>query len=214
MKLGSSERVLLEQGIEQLNLDCSSAQFDQLFAYGDLILKWNKVYNLTAITNPPDVITHHLLDSLAAIDTLRPLLKSGNEKLLDAGSGAGLPGLVFSIMCPEIQVYTLDTVQKKVAFMQQSIALLRLSGAQAVHARLEKYSPEFKFDLITSRAFSSLSDLVGWSHHLLAESGRYFALKGKLNTDNSLPDNWKIESTHALNVPFLSEERNIFVITR
>lgn len=215
MKLSEVQESLLQQGIEELGLDCSNRQFRQLVEYANLILKWNNVYNLTAITDPKEVVTHHLLDSLSALPCLTPLLSGrDNQLLLDVGSGAGLPGLVFSIMCPTLQVHTLDTVQKKVAFMQQVIALLELKKVQAIHFRVERYQSDQKYDLITSRAFSSLVNLIDWSSHLLKPSGYYFALKGRLEKDNQLPNNWKIESTHALNVPFLPEERNIFVITR
>lgn len=214
MSLAEKEFALLTQGIEELGLECTESQIEQMFSFAGLILKWNKVYNLTAITRPEEVITHHLLDSLAAVPVLTHLVRQSNQRLLDVGAGAGLPGLVFSIMCPALQITTIDTVHKKVAFMQQAIAVLGLKNAQAVHARVEKYHPEFQYDFITSRAFSTLSNLIEWSHHLLSDEGRYFALKGKASTDNQLPEGWKIESTHALNIPFLSEERNIFVITR
>lgn len=212
--IAATESELLSSGLDTLGLDYSDTQKSQLESYVELILKWNKIYNLTAIRTLREAITHHLLDSLAAVPVLKTHMKSGQTTCLDVGSGAGLPGLVFAIMQPSLQVTTLDAVQKKVAFMQQAIASLGLKNAQAMHARIEDYQKDDGFDLITSRAFSTIEHFVNCSRHLLSPDGKFLALKGKLETDQYLPEGWKIESTHALNVPFLPEERNLFVITR
>lgn len=211
---------MLEEGIAQI--DASSAgfilqpdQISQLLAYGELILKWNKVYNLTAIRSEQEVITHHLLDSLAIIPYFDGVLKNDSTPyLLDVGSGAGLPGLVIAICRPQWTVHTLDTVQKKATFMQQVCGSLKLQNAQSIHQRVEQYSPERQYDLICSRAFSSIENFIAWSHHLLAPEGTFAALKGKLDVDKSIPDGWNLQQLIQVNVPFLPVERHLFLIKR
>lgn len=215
MILTQEDESLLRKGIGQLQLQCSEEIVAKLVSYGNLILKWNKVYNLTAIRKSSEVTTHHLLDSLAAVKVVRQQIEGMNTpRLLDVGSGAGLPGLVLAICFPSLQVVTLDTVQKKVAFMRQAIASLGLSNAEAVQHRVEQWQVDQPFDLVCSRAFSTMNNMIAWSQHLLAEDGKFLALKGKQETDQFVPENWKILSVIGLDVPFLSEERNIFVISR
>ena len=211
---------MLEEGIAQI--DASSAgfilqpdQISQLLAYGELILKWNKVYNLTAIRSEQEVITHHLLDSLAIIPYFDGVLKNDSTPyLLDVGSGAGLPGLVIAICRPQWTVHTLDTVQKKATFMQQVCGSLKLQNAQSIHQRVEQYSPEMAYDLICSRAFSSIENFITWSHHLLAPDGAFAALKGKLDVDKAIPEGWQLQQLIQVNVPFLPVERHLFLIKR
>src|SRR3989339_252009 len=150
----------LRAGLTALDLTLSDAQVDSLLAYQALIQKWNKVYNLTAVRDPGDMLTHHLLDSLAVIVPLRrqlalmsPSAKGGAVRLLDVGSGAGLPGVVVAICCPEIQVDCVDTVGKKAAFIQQVAVTLRLPNLRGLHARVESLTD--KYQVISSRAFAS-----------------------------------------------------------
>ncbi|WP_334119751.1 16S rRNA (guanine(527)-N(7))-methyltransferase RsmG [Limnobacter sp.] len=213
--LGSSDQTLLNDGIAQLRLGLNANQHDQLFKYGQLIQKWNRVYNLTAIRNNRELITHHLLDSLAVLPEISFALQATpHAEILDVGAGAGLPGLVLAISQPNWQVTLIDTVQKKAAFMQQAIASLGLRNAQAVHGRVEEYQPNTRFDLICSRAFSSIDNFIVLGQHLLAENGQFAALKGRAEVDKDVPAGWRIEALHPIQVPFLDETRHLFLIKR
>ncbi|VWX34968.1 Ribosomal RNA small subunit methyltransferase G [Limnobacter sp. 130] len=213
--LGSSDQALLEEGIACLRLGLSAEQHGQLFKYGQLIQKWNRVYNLTAIRNNRELVTHHLLDSLAVLPELSFALQSTpNPRILDVGAGAGLPGLVLAIAQPAWNVTLIDTVQKKAAFMQQAIASLGLKNAQAVHGRVEEFQASLPFDLICSRAFSSIDNFIGLGQHVLAEHGQFAALKGRVEVDSEVPAGWRIEALHPIEVPFLDEARHLFMIKR
>jgi 16S rRNA (guanine527-N7)-methyltransferase len=213
--LGSSDQQMLDEGIAQLRLGLNAEQHSQLFKYGQLIQKWNRVYNLTAIRNNRELITHHLLDSLAVLPEISFALQATPApKILDVGAGAGLPGLVLAIAQPNWQIRLIDTVQKKAAFMQQAIASLGLKNALAVHGRIEEHQPEEEYDLICSRAFSSIDNFIGLSQHALAEGGQFAALKGRAEVDSDIPAGWRIEALHPIEVPFLDEARHLFMIKR
>jgi 16S rRNA (guanine527-N7)-methyltransferase len=213
--LGSSDQDLLEEGIANLRLGLNSEQHAQLFKYGQLIQKWNRVYNLTAIRNNRELITHHLLDSLAVLPEIAFALQSAsNPRILDVGAGAGLPGLVLAIAQPNWQITLIDTVQKKAAFMQQAIGTLGLKNAQAVHGRVEEFRADVPFDLICSRAFSSIENFIALSQHVLAEHGQFAALKGRVEVDSEVPAGWRIDALHPIEVPFLDEARHLFMIKR
>lgn len=213
--LGSAEQTLLDEGIAQLRLGLSSAQHLQLFKYGQLIQKWNRVYNLTAIRSNRELVTHHLLDSLAVLPEISFALQATpSPHLLDVGAGAGLPGLVLAIAQPNWHITLIDTVQKKAAFMQQAIASLGLNNAQAVHERVEEHQPAKGYDLICSRAFSSIDNFIALSQHLLASDGQFAALKGRVEVDSDVPSGWRIEALHPIQVPFLDEARHLFMIRR
>ncbi len=185
----------LLEGAAPLGLSLTDAQFAALLAYLDLIQKWNKVYNLTAVRDPADMLTHHLLDSLAVIAPLRIQLAAmayaldgapaAQFRLLDVGSGAGLPGVVIAICCPEVQVDCVDTVAKKAAFIKQVAVALKLPNLRALHRRVETLGAdgEEKYDVICSRAFSSLADFTEWSANALDEGGIWLAMKGKNPVD-------------------------------
>jgi 16S rRNA (guanine527-N7)-methyltransferase len=208
-------QALLDEGIQKLGLHLQSAQHAQLFTYGQLIQKWNRVYNLTAIRNNQELITHHLLDSLAVLPHMAFALQTlESPKILDVGAGAGLPGLVMAIARPDWKISLIDAVQKKASFMQQAIATLGLKNARVVHGRVEEYQSEILFDLICSRAFSSIDKFILLSQHLLAEKGQFAALKGRLEVDNEVPSGWTICSVHPIQVPFLNEERHLFMMRR
>ena len=213
--LGPSDQALLEEGIAQLRLGLNADQNNKLFKYGQLIQKWNRVYNLTAIRNNRELVTHHLLDSLAVLPELSFALQATQApKILDVGAGAGLPGLVLDIAQPNWQITLIDTVQKKAAFMQQAIASLGLKNAQAVHGRVEEYQVDTSFNLICSRAFSSIDNFIALSQHLLTQDGQFAAMKGKVEVDSEVPPGWRIEALHPIQVPFLDEERHLFMIRR
>ena len=213
--LGEQDRLRLQAGVEALKLPLEPAQLNSLFKYAQLIEKWNRVYNLTAIRSANEVITHHLLDSLAVVSKVDAVLEGcATPHVLDVGAGAGLPGLVWAIARPHWQITLIDTVQKKAAFMQQAAASLGLGNARAVHDRVELFHAARPFDLITSRAFSSMALLTDLSQHLLAENGHYAALKGRVEVDQTVPQPWQIQAIHPIEVPFLDEARHLFVISR
>ena len=173
-------RSLLEGGLHELGLDVDGRRVASLLAFADLLLRWNRTYNLTAIRTPRDVVTHHLLDCLAIIPALeRQLSRTCGRRVLDVGSGAGLPGLVIAIVDPEAQVVCVDSVGKKAAFITQAIASLGLENVEAVHGRVELLQRP-AFDVIVSRAFSSLTDLVSATERLLSPDGVWMAMKGRV----------------------------------
>ena len=177
----------LNHAAQKLGWTLLPEQTEQLLAYMEWLAKWNKVYNLTALRHPGEMLTHHLIDSLSAVAPLRrhllALEEGGNaaatapRKVLDVGSGGGLPGVVLAICLPQVQVTCVDTVAKKAAFIQQVAVSLRLPNLRGVHARVESLAGPF--DVITSRAFASLVDFVNWSRQALAPHGVWMAMKGK-----------------------------------
>ena len=207
----------LRAGLVSLRLELTVAQVGQLLDYQEMIGKWTKVYNLTAVRDPAEMLTHHLLDSLAAIAPLRRYLqKAGLQvaSLLDVGSGAGLPGVVIAICCPTISVTCVDTVAKKAAFIKQAALTLRLPNLTGLHARVESIAQPF--DVICSRAFASLVDFTQWSVAALAPSGAWMALKGKHPADElaQLPPQFEVFHVEQLQVPGLAAERCIVWIRR
>ncbi|WP_422844702.1 16S rRNA (guanine(527)-N(7))-methyltransferase RsmG [Acidovorax sp. M2(2025)] len=209
-------RMQLEAGARALELDLSEAQVGQLMDFLALLQKWNKVYNLTAVRDPQEMLTHHLLDSLAAVAPLRRQAASVGQgggapvKLLDVGSGGGLPGVVFAICCPGVDVSCVDTVGKKAAFTQQAAVALRLPNLHGVHARVETLAGPF--DVISCRAFASLPDFVAWSRSALAvPHGVWLAMKGKRPDDEiaALPPGVTMFHVEPLAVPGLEAERCI-----
>jgi 16S rRNA (guanine527-N7)-methyltransferase len=230
---------VLEAGLRELGLSLSDAQVDQLLAYQDLIAKWNKVYNLTAVRDPQEMLTHHLLDSLAAIPPLlrqtsgQPGFAAGppqgetapsggsdprsggawGRRLLDVGSGGGLPGVVIAITCPQIQVHCVDTVLKKATFIQQVAASLKLPNLRGIHARVESLKAEEGrgYDVVCSRAFASLVDFTTWSRAALKPGAVWMAMKGKHPADElaALPADVSVFHVEQLKVPGLDAERCI-----
>ena len=203
----------LRAGVRALELALSDQQIAQLLAYLDLIAKWTRVYNLTAVRNPREMMTHHLLDSLAIIAPLQAHLKqAGLERgasLLDVGSGAGLPGVVVAICCPTVAVSCVDTVAKKAAFIKQVALALHLPNLTGLHARVEALAPPF--DVVCSRAFASLADFCRWSGGVLAPDGVWLAMKGKHPADEiaALPAAIQVFHVEQLQVPGLDAERCI-----
>jgi 16S rRNA (guanine527-N7)-methyltransferase len=181
----------------------------QLLDYMALIQKWNKVYNLTALREPQEILTHHLLDSLSAVGPLMQQASSlgATFSFLDVGSGGGLPGVVIAICCPQVSVTCVDTVSKKAAFVQQVAASLKLGNLKGLHARVETLSGPF--DVIGSRAFASLPDFVSWSSDALADKGIWMAMKGKLPQEEmaALPPVAQVFHVEQLHVPGLNAER-------
>ena len=202
----------LRSGVAQLGLVLTEDQIAQLLGYLDLIQKWTKVYNLTAVRNPEEMLTHHLLDSLAVVAPLRRQVQArraanGKIRLLDVGSGAGLPGAVIAICCPELVVHCVDTVAKKAAFIQQVALQLKLQNLRGIHARVESLTDQYQ--IICSRAFASLVDFTHWSGAALAEQGMWMAMEGKHPGEEiaALPSGVEVFHVEQLAVPGLDAER-------
>lgn len=205
----------LSAGVGQLGLSLDVAVLERLLAYADLLQKWNRVYNLSAIRADEDVITHHLLDSLAILPHL-PVA----ARLADIGSGAGLPGLVLAIADPALQLSSVETVGKKTSFQQQVKIELGLPNVTIFHRRVEQLTaeqlPGGPVQVLVSRAFASLVDFIHWSGHLLAEDGLVYAMKGQDASAEleQLPPGWALKNELLLQVPGLEAERRLLQIAR
>jgi 16S rRNA (guanine527-N7)-methyltransferase len=203
----------LARATQSLGLALSAAQCDALLRYAALLAKWNRTHNLTAIERDADVLTHHLLDSLAILPAIAALDQPALApvRLLDVGSGGGLPAVPLAIACPSLLVTALDKVQKKVAFLTQAKVELRLDNFSAVATRVEAWQPPAPFALIVSRAFASLAEFVALTRHLLAPGGRWLAMKGQRPEAElaALPADIAVVAVRPLRVPGLGEERHL-----
>jgi len=203
-----SAQVQLAAGIAALGLVLPEGAEAKLLAYLALLDKWNRVYNLTAVRDAERMVSHHLLDSLAAVPFFQ------GEAVLDVGSGGGLPGIPLAIARPELQVTLIDSIAKKTAFLLQAKAELGLANLSVVTRRVEDFRPETGFDIITSRAFSDLKEFVTLTHHLLNPAGRWLAMKGLMPHEEiaSLPPWVRVSANHALEVPGLEASRHLIVL--
>ena len=196
----------LADGLAKLEIALPEAVQRQLLAFRDLLLKWNKTYNLTALRDPDQAISHHLLDSLAILPHV------GDGPLLDVGSGGGLPGIPLAIARPDLAVCMVDTVQKKTTFLQQAVIELGLKNVTVHHARVEEMVGQFA--QITARAFAELSLFVDLTRHLLAPGGRWLAMKG-MRPDGeiaALPAGIVVDAIIPLTVPGLDAERHLIIL--
>lgn len=198
----------LEQGIAALGLNLPAEAVARLLDYQALLERWNSAYNLTAVRDPAEMVTRHLLDSLAILPYVQ------GATLADLGTGPGLPGIPLAIAAPGRQILLVDSNGKKVRFLREAIRALKLEGVRAVQSRVEDV--EGQFDCITARAFASLADMFGWGGHLLAPDGIWLAMKGKSPDEElpGLPAGFALRGTHALRVPGLEAERHLLVIGR
>ncbi|AXT48466.1 MULTISPECIES: 16S rRNA (guanine(527)-N(7))-methyltransferase RsmG [Chromobacterium] len=196
----------LQQGLSQLKLELSDAQIDLLDRYLALLAKWNQTYNLTAVREEKRMVSYHLLDSLSLVPHL-----DGGSRLLDVGSGGGMPGIPAAIARPDLQVVLLDSNHKKTTFLRQVVVELGLPNVQVMTERVEAYQPEQKFDRITSRAFSELAEFVKLTRHLLAEQGQYVAMKGVYPYEEIalLPQGTVVSEVLPVTVPGLDAERHL-----
>jgi len=196
----------LATGLAKLGLNQPDEAQLQLLAFRDLLLKWNKTYNLTALRDPAQAISHHLLDSLAVLPHV------GAGTLLDVGSGGGLPGIPLAIAKPDLAVSMVDTVQKKTTFLQQAVIELALRNVTVYHARVEAMRGQYA--QISSRAFAELGLFVSLTRHLLAPNGRWLAMKGVRPDDElkALPADITVEAIIPLTVPGLGAERHLIIL--
>jgi 16S rRNA (guanine527-N7)-methyltransferase len=196
----------LREGLNQLGLALSPAQQQQLLDYLDLLGKWNKVYNLTAVRDPAQRLTQHLLDCLAVVQPLKARLPA-LQTVLDVGAGGGLPAVVLAVACPQWQVSAVDTVAKKAAFIQTAAHSLGLPNLRGIHARVEDLAEGYV--LVCSRAFASLADFTSWSAAALKPGGVWMAMKGRVPDEElaALPPGVRVDEVQLLQVPGLEAQR-------
>lgn len=204
----------LEAGLHDMDLQISAEKKARLIAYLLLINKWNKVHNLTAVRDPLEMVTLHLLDSLSVLPYVQALAP---KNLLDVGAGAGLPSIPLAICLPELQVTAIDSVQKKASFMRQVKGELGLSNFQVEAGRVETLKEEHKFDVIISRAFSEIGLFVKLTKHLLAENGQWLAMKGLVPNHEFESQDFKNtgiqpKKIEVLNVAGLDAERHLIIL--
>ncbi|HET9034395.1 MAG TPA: 16S rRNA (guanine(527)-N(7))-methyltransferase RsmG [Dokdonella sp.] len=201
-------RQRLRAGLTTLKLELDDSTVEKLLDYVDLLLRWNAAYNLTAVRDAGEMVTRHLLDSLVVLPFV-----SGST-LADVGTGAGIPGIPLALAKPGLRVHLVDSNGKKARFLREAVRQLKLDGTQVEECRVEAVTGEF--DCITARAFATLADMLAWGGHLLAEKGRWLALKGRFPQDelDNLPVGFSIEAVHRLDVPGLDAERHLVIIKR
>lgn len=205
-----TREALLREGLRRLGIDPGDGACDTLLRYVDLLAKWNRVYNLTAIRDPQQMLVQHLLDSLSVLPVLPAM-----TTLADVGTGGGLPGIPVAIMRPAMQVSLIETSSKKASFLQQARIELGLTRVEVCSARVENLV-ERQFEGIISRAFAELALFVDLCGKHLAPGGRLYAMKGVYPQSEvaALPPGWEVESSHALDVPFLEAERHLLIIRK
>jgi 16S rRNA (guanine527-N7)-methyltransferase len=201
-------RQRLREGLTALKLDLDDATVERLLDYVALLARWNAAYNLTAVREAGEMVTRHLLDSLAVLPYV-----AGNS-LADLGTGAGLPGIPLALAKPELDVRLVDSNGKKTRFLREAVRHLKLAHTRVDECRVE--AVEGKFDCITARAFATLTDMLAWGGHLLEADGRWLALKGRFPQDelDNLPTGFTVEAVHRLDVPGLDAERHLVIIKR
>ena len=203
-------RQKLQSGLKEMGFDLSGEQQDKLLAYVEMLKKWNKTYNLTALRDESQIISHHLLDSL----TLPPYLE-GAQTMLDVGSGGGQPGIPAAVCRPDLQITLLDANTKKTSFLQQAAIELELKNVRIVSGRVEAVQG-LRADVITSRAFAELADFVNWTAHLLQDGGCWAAMKGVYPAAeiDRLPDSVCVERVDKIRVPQLNAERHMVILRK
>ncbi len=201
---------LLADGVAEIGIEVDDQHKRSMLGYLSLLKRWNRVYNLTTVNNDKDFVTRHLLDSLSVV----PYLKG--KKIIDIGTGAGLPGIPVALACPDLEVTLLDSNAKRCRFLRQVQAQLKLQNIKIVQQRAEKFHPDEKFDSLLSRAFSRLSSYIACSGHLLEDDGRLLAMKGQWPGEEpeKIAAGFRIENVIKLNVPGLAEQRHLVICKR
>lgn len=209
-------REKLIQGLDKLGINADEDEISKLISFSELLLKWNKVYNLTAIRDEGEVIRKHLLDSLTLLPYFKFYGSDIGSRTLDVGCGGGLPAIPLSIFLKDFDFNLIDTVNKKVTFVRQVVIQLKLPNVSAVNERVENFYPLKPFNLISCRAFSSLASFVTLTEHLIDENGRWLAMKGKYPAEEiqKLPTGICVEKVIELKVPFLDTERHLIVLKK
>ena len=201
---------ILMQDSESLSLTLTEQQAEKLVGYVERIDKWNKAYNLTSVREPEQMMVKHILDSIA----VAPFIDG--KTIIDVGTGPGLPGIPLSVMLPDSSFTLLDSLGKRVRFMKQCAFELGLNNVTPVHSRVEDHKPDQPYDIVLSRAFASLKDMLHWCEHLVDSSGVFVALKGQFPQSeiDEVSDHFRIESVKALLVPELEGERHLVNIRK
>lgn len=202
----------LSTGARQLGVELSEQQHAQLLAYLALLIKWNKAYNLTAVRDPDEMVSRHLLDSLSVM----PFIHSDTQRWLDVGSGGGMPGIPLAILHPQKHITVLDSNGKKTRFLTQVKMELKLDNLNVIHSRVEEVRPEQPFCGIISRAFSSMENFTNWTRHLGDAKTQWLAMKGLHPADElvALPADFTVESEQALTVPGCQGQRHLLILRR
>ncbi|RVT47600.1 16S rRNA (guanine(527)-N(7))-methyltransferase RsmG [Rheinheimera sediminis] len=198
----------LKKLVAQTSLVLSQHQLEQLVAYVQLLDKWNSAYNLTSVRDPEEMLVKHIMDSLA----VSPFVSG--ERIIDVGTGPGLPGIPLAIALPDKQFYLLDSLGKRIRFLNHVKLQLKLQNFESIQSRVEDHQPETGYDAVLSRAFASMSDMVNWCKHLPAANGQFLAMKGALVQEEiaALPNFVKVVGSHPLQVPTLNAERYLVVL--
>ncbi|MDH3948207.1 MAG: 16S rRNA (guanine(527)-N(7))-methyltransferase RsmG [Gammaproteobacteria bacterium] len=198
----------LAEGLTALPLELNASVQNQLIDFLHLLVKWNRAYNLTAVRQPEQMVTRHLLDSLV----IGPYLQG--PRILDVGTGAGLPGIPLALAYPDCHFTLLDSNGKKIRFVTQAVAELGLANVDVVQSRVEAFQPASRFDTITARAYASIEELVSQTTHLLADGGQYLIMKGAYPVAEveAMPTGYRLEAIHQLNVPKLDAERHLLIV--
>ncbi len=206
---------LLDSGVRLLNIEVSDEQLSSLMRYVELLQKWNKTYNLTSIDDKNEIIIKHILDSLSVVEHLK------GKKIIDVGSGAGLPGIPLAILCPDKEFFLLDSNVKKTRFIQQAVIDLRLKNSHVINSRVEDYpldnNPTFEINTLISRAFTNSDNLFASCKGLLSclsEKGRIIFMWGKQNQLETLPNRYNMVNTHSVTIPHLEAQRHIAVVEK
>lgn len=202
----------LAQGAQTLGVTLTATQHELLLGYLALLIKWNKAYNLTAVRNPDEMVSRHLLDSLSVV----PFVAEHGDNWLDVGSGGGMPGIPLAILFPERRFTLLDSNGKKTRFLTQVKLELKLNNLDVIHSRVEEYRPEQPFSGICSRAFSSLQDFTDWTRHLGDSNTHWLAMKGVQPDDElqALPADFRLQSCDVLKVPGCQGQRHLLILRR
>lgn len=188
----------------------SETQKEQLIQFLALLYKWNKAYNLTSLKDPSDMLVRHIFDSIA----VNPFIKG--QSIIDVGTGPGLPGLPLAILNPDKEFYLLDSLGKRITFIRQAVHQLGLKNVKPIQERVENFQKEGGFDIVLSRAFASLADMLSWCHHLLSEQGYFVALKGLLTEEEKagVQPPFSIKNSYLIDVPELDAVRHVVEITK
>lgn len=213
MSVTSQHAEELRRGAAELGVALSARQEEQLLAYLALLIKWNKAYNLTAVRDPDEMVSRHLLDSLSVVPYVQDV---AGDNWLDVGSGGGMPGVPLAIVFPQKRFTLLDSNGKKTRFLTQVKLELGLNNLEVIHSRVESYQPDQPFSGISSRAFSALQDFAAWTRHLSSVDTRWLAMKGVQPDDElqALPEDFQLEACHLLKVPGCQGQRHLLILRR